>query len=145
MKKSNRKELSFEQTEKLVTLALEERNPFEIIKKEFGLAEKEVLEIMKKKMPLEKFEMWKKKATANKSGVTTKASLALWNLFGVTCKAPKSDSYTSTAATNLLFSAGSNLVDPPVKPESFCLLTEPTITIEGSPPLSHTDLITVFS
>ncbi|GEL09477.1 TIGR03643 family protein [Flavobacterium glycines] len=66
MKKSNRKELSFEQTEKLVTLALEERNPFEIIKKEFGLAEKEVLEIMKKKMPLEKFEMWKKKATATK-------------------------------------------------------------------------------
>ncbi|KUJ60155.1 hypothetical protein AR687_19850 [Flavobacteriaceae bacterium CRH] len=66
MKKSNRKELSWEQTEKLVSLALEEKNPFEIIKKEFGLAEKEVLEIMKKKMPLEKFEMWKKKAIANK-------------------------------------------------------------------------------
>ncbi|GAA3771125.1 DUF2805 domain-containing protein [Flavobacterium ginsengiterrae] len=66
MKKSNRKELNWEQTEKLVSLALEERNPFEIIKKEFGLSEKEVLEIMKKKMPLEKFEMWKKKAIANK-------------------------------------------------------------------------------
>jgi uncharacterized protein (TIGR03643 family) len=66
MKKSNRKELNWEQTEKLVSLALEERNPFEIIKKEFGLAEKEVLEILKKKMPLEKFEMWKKKALANK-------------------------------------------------------------------------------
>ncbi|MFD2938826.1 DUF2805 domain-containing protein [Flavobacterium notoginsengisoli] len=66
MKKSSRKELTYEQTEKLVSLALEERNPFEIIKKEFGLAEKEVLEIMKKKMPLEKFEMWKKKAVANK-------------------------------------------------------------------------------
>ncbi len=66
MKKSSRKELTQEQTEKLVSLALEERNPFEIIKKEFGLAEKEVLEIMKKKMPLEKFEMWKKKAVANK-------------------------------------------------------------------------------
>lgn len=66
MKKSNRKELNWEQTEKLVTLALEEKNPFEIIKKEFGLVEKEVLEILKKKMPLEKFEMWKKKATASK-------------------------------------------------------------------------------
>ncbi len=54
------------QTEKLVALALEEKNPFEIIKKEFGLAEKEVLEIMKKKMPAEKFEMWKKRAVANK-------------------------------------------------------------------------------
>nr|WP_294784490.1 DUF2805 domain-containing protein [uncultured Flavobacterium sp.] len=66
MKKSSRKELTWEQTEKLVSLALEEKNPFEIIKKEYGLAEKEVLEIMKKKMPLEKFEMWKKKAVANK-------------------------------------------------------------------------------
>ncbi|AOC93445.1 TIGR03643 family protein [Flavobacterium sp. GN10] len=66
MKKSSRKELTPEQTERLVSLALEERNPFEIIKKEFGLAEKEVLDIMKKKMPLEKFEMWKKKAIANK-------------------------------------------------------------------------------
>ncbi|MGL2994138.1 DUF2805 domain-containing protein [Flavobacterium sp. TSSA_36] len=66
MKKSNRKELNWEQTEKLVTLALEERNPFEIIKKEFGLSEKEVLEIMKKKMTTEKFEMWKKKAIATK-------------------------------------------------------------------------------
>ncbi|WP_418263837.1 DUF2805 domain-containing protein [Flavobacterium faecale] len=66
MKKSSRKELNWEQTEKLVTLALEEKNPFEIIKKEFGLVEKEVLEIMKKKMPVEKFEMWKKKATATK-------------------------------------------------------------------------------
>ncbi|MGK4569235.1 DUF2805 domain-containing protein [Flavobacterium sp. 3HN19-14] len=66
MKKSKHTELSWEQTEKLVTLALEERNPFEIIKKEFGFAEKEILEIMKKKLTTEKFEMWKKKAQANK-------------------------------------------------------------------------------
>lgn len=66
MKKSNRKELNWEETERMVTLALEERNPFEIIKKEFGLVEKDVLEIMKKKMPAEKFEMWKKKALAAK-------------------------------------------------------------------------------
>ena len=66
MKKSSRKELNWEQTERLITLAQEERNPFEIIQKEFGLAEKEVLEIMKKKMPTEKYEMWKKKAIAGK-------------------------------------------------------------------------------
>jgi len=66
MKKSNRKELNWEQTERLIALAQEERNPFEIIKKEFGLAEKEVLEIMKKKMTAEKYEMWKKKAIASK-------------------------------------------------------------------------------
>ena len=66
MKKSSRKELTREETEKIVTFALEERNPFEVIKKEYGLSEKEVLDLMKKKMPAEKFEMWKKKALASK-------------------------------------------------------------------------------
>ena len=66
MKKSKRIELSWDQTEKLITLALEERNPLEIIKKEFGLAEKDVIEIMKKKLTADKFELWKKKANAAK-------------------------------------------------------------------------------
>jgi uncharacterized protein (TIGR03643 family) len=66
MKKNKNIELDRNQTEKLISLALEERNPFEIIKKEFGLAEKEVLEIMKKKLPADKFEIWKKKANAAK-------------------------------------------------------------------------------
>lgn len=66
MKKSKRIELSWDQTERLVSLAIEEKNPFEIIKKEFGIAEKDVLEIMKKKMTSDKFELWKKKAMASK-------------------------------------------------------------------------------
>ena len=66
MKKSNRPELNWEQTEKVISLALEERNPFEILKKDFGLSEKDVLEIMKKKLTNDKFEVWKKKANAAK-------------------------------------------------------------------------------
>ena len=66
MKKSNRTELNWEQTEKVISLALEERNPFEILKKDFGLSEKDVLEIMKKKLTNDKFEVWKKKANAAK-------------------------------------------------------------------------------
>jgi len=66
MKKSKKIELTWDQNEKLITLALEERNPFEIIKKEFGLSETEVLEIMKKKLPTDKFDLWKKKANAGK-------------------------------------------------------------------------------
>lgn len=66
MKKGKNTELTWEEKEKLLTLALEERNPFEIIKKEFGLAEKEVIEIMKKKLTADKFELWKKKAMASK-------------------------------------------------------------------------------
>ena len=66
MKKNKPIELSREQNEKLITLALEERNPFEIIKKEFGFAEKEIIEIMKKRLTTDKFELWKKKAMAAK-------------------------------------------------------------------------------
>jgi uncharacterized protein (TIGR03643 family) len=66
MKKSKRIALTWEENERLITLALEERNPFEIIKKEFAFAEKEVLEIMKKKLTADKFELWKKKAMASK-------------------------------------------------------------------------------
>lgn len=66
MRKSKRPELSPEQNERLVTLALEERNPFEIIKKELGLTEQEVLEIMKKRLTTDKFELWKKRAAASK-------------------------------------------------------------------------------
>ena len=66
MKKSSRIELNWEQTEKLISIALEERNPFEAIKKEFGMAEKEVLEVMKKKLTNDKFEIWKKKANSEK-------------------------------------------------------------------------------
>jgi len=66
MKKSKRIELNWEQMERVVSLALEERNPFEIVKKEFGLAEKDVLEIMKKKLNADRYELWKKKALSAK-------------------------------------------------------------------------------
>lgn len=66
MKKSKRIELTRDQTERLVSLALEERNPFEIIKKEFNFAEKEVLDLMKKHLKADKYELWKKKAMASK-------------------------------------------------------------------------------
>lgn len=66
MKKSNRLELNFEQKERLITMALEDRKPFEVIKEEFGVAEKEVLEIMKKRLPKEKFDQWRTKANASK-------------------------------------------------------------------------------
>lgn len=66
MKKSKTVELSWDDTQKLITLAQEERNPFEIIKKDLGIDEKQVLEIMKKKLSADKFEIWKKKANAGK-------------------------------------------------------------------------------
>ncbi len=67
MRKSKRPELGPEQAQKLLNLALEERNPFEIIKREFGFSENETTEFMRKRLTIEKFELWKKKATAVKS------------------------------------------------------------------------------
>jgi uncharacterized protein (TIGR03643 family) len=66
MRKNKNTELSYEERERVISLALEERNPFEIIKKDFNLNEQEVLEIMKKKLTADKFDIWKKKAMASK-------------------------------------------------------------------------------
>jgi hypothetical protein len=43
-------------------IGLRGKNPFEIIKRNLAWSKKS-FGIMKKKMPAEKFEMWKKKAT----------------------------------------------------------------------------------
>lgn len=66
MKKSNRLELDKEALDRIVTLAQEEKKPFEEIKKEFGLSEKEVTDIMHKKLSADNFELWKKKTAAKK-------------------------------------------------------------------------------
>jgi uncharacterized protein (TIGR03643 family) len=66
MKRSNRLELDREAIERIVILAQEEKKPFEEIKKEFGIAEKEVTEIMRKRLSPDNFELWKKKIAAKK-------------------------------------------------------------------------------
>jgi uncharacterized protein (TIGR03643 family) len=66
MKKSRQISLNSEQLERLVTMAQEEKKPFEVIKAEFGLTETEVNEIMKKRLAKDKFELWKKKAAGSK-------------------------------------------------------------------------------
>jgi len=47
-------------------MALEERKPFEVIKAEFGVPEKDVIEIMRKRLTKDKFELWRQKASASK-------------------------------------------------------------------------------
>lgn len=66
MKKSNRLELDRDTIERIVVLAQEEKKPFEEIKKVFGIAEKEVTEIMRKRLSVDNFELWKKKIAAKK-------------------------------------------------------------------------------
>ena len=66
MKKSKKVELDAEQLERLISMAQEEKKPFEVIKEEFGVLENEVTEIMRKKLSKENFELWRKKAIASK-------------------------------------------------------------------------------
>ena len=66
MKKSKRVELNNEDIERVVSMAQEERKPFEVIKEEFGISEAEVTEIMRKKLSKDNFELWKKKVAAGK-------------------------------------------------------------------------------
>lgn len=61
MKKSSRSELDREAISKIVTLAQEARKPFEEIKAQYGLSEKEVTDIMKQQLSYDNFEQWKKK------------------------------------------------------------------------------------
>lgn len=66
MKKNKNLSFDRETIERIVTMAQEERNPFEIIKKDFGISEKETTEIMRKQLSKDNFELWKKKVTAKK-------------------------------------------------------------------------------
>ena len=66
MKKSKRVELSPEQIERIVTMAQEERKPFEVLKAEFGLSEGDVTELMRKQLSKDNFELWKKKVASSK-------------------------------------------------------------------------------
>jgi uncharacterized protein (TIGR03643 family) len=66
MKKSSRAELDKEALDRIVTLAQEEKKPFDEIKKQFGLSEKEVIEIIKQRLSPDNFELWKKKTVAKK-------------------------------------------------------------------------------
>ena len=66
MKKSSKIELTWDETQKVISLALEERNPYEAVKKVYGLDEKAIVDLMKSKLTTDKFDIWKKKANAAK-------------------------------------------------------------------------------
>ncbi len=66
MKKRKISDLDIQTIERIVTMAQEEKKPFEVIKEEFGVNENDVTELMRKKLSKDAFEVWKKKATTSK-------------------------------------------------------------------------------
>ncbi|AMA49513.1 MULTISPECIES: TIGR03643 family protein [Flavobacterium] len=66
MRKSKIAELDRKSLERLISMAKEERKPFELIKEEFGIGESDVTELIRKHLSKDQFELWKKKVTASK-------------------------------------------------------------------------------
>lgn len=66
MQKRKISEMDNETLERVVTMAQEEKKPFEVLKEEFGISENDVTELMRKKLSKDNFELWKKKVTASK-------------------------------------------------------------------------------
>lgn len=66
MKKRKLSEFDKEAIDRIVAMAQEEKRPFETIKNEFGLGEKDLTELMKKTLSTDNFELWKKKAQSKK-------------------------------------------------------------------------------
>jgi len=66
MKKRKLSEFDKEVIDRIVAMAQEEKRPFETVKNEFGLGEKELTELMKKTLSTDNFELWKKKTQSKK-------------------------------------------------------------------------------
>jgi uncharacterized protein (TIGR03643 family) len=54
--------LSDEDTTHIILAALADDIPFESIKLEYGLTENEIIQLMKKNLPIKKFILWRKRA-----------------------------------------------------------------------------------
>ena len=54
-------QLSAADTDRIIEMAWEDRTPFEAIEQQFGLSEKEVIEIMRKEMKGSSSRMWRKR------------------------------------------------------------------------------------
>lgn len=52
-------ELSQTQISRIIEMAWEDRTPFEVIEKQFGLKEKEVKKLMRKELTESSYKMWR--------------------------------------------------------------------------------------
>lgn len=59
--------LTVENIDRIIEMAWEDRTTFEAISFQFGLKEQEVIELMRKKMKLSSFKMWRKRVQGRKT------------------------------------------------------------------------------
>lgn len=59
--------LNPEETDRIIEMAWEDRTPFEAIHFQFGLSEKEVIEVMRLNLKLSSFKHWRKHVQGRKT------------------------------------------------------------------------------
>jgi uncharacterized protein (TIGR03643 family) len=59
--------LNMLEIDRIIEMAWEDRTPFEAIEFQFGVSEKEVIEIMRNNMKLSSFKMWRKRMAGRKT------------------------------------------------------------------------------
>lgn len=59
--------LNPEQIDRIIEMAWEDRTPFDAIKAQFGLAEEEVIKLMRREMKASSFRMWRKRVQGRKT------------------------------------------------------------------------------
>ena len=67
MKSSKSKSLEEADVSRIIEMAWEDRTPFEAIETEYGLAEKQVIALMRKHMKVSSFKMWRKRVSGRKT------------------------------------------------------------------------------
>ena len=53
--------------DRIIEMAWEDRTPFDMIEKQFGLLEKQVISLMRKEMKSSSFRMWRERVTNRKT------------------------------------------------------------------------------
>ena len=56
-------DLDAESIDRIIEMAWEDRTPFDVIEKQFGLLEKQVIALMRREMKLSSFLMWRERVT----------------------------------------------------------------------------------
>ncbi|MER3464359.1 MAG: TIGR03643 family protein [Chitinophagaceae bacterium] len=65
MKKSVYKDLTQEETDRIIEMAWEDRTPFDAIQIQFGLTQGEVEKIMRKELKRSSFNLWRKRVSSS--------------------------------------------------------------------------------
>jgi uncharacterized protein (TIGR03643 family) len=61
------KKLTIDEIDRIVEMAWEDRTPFEAIEFQFGLTEKEVIDLMRKELKRSSWKMWRERVQGRKS------------------------------------------------------------------------------